>query len=232
MIAIFKNSVEFANNLKAALRAASTDPTRTNQQCVRIELDTESQVARFVATCGHWIWINEIAVSGDVAGVDDKGRKLYAAGESTIVHIASDDVKDILKALEKSKKAQSWELQIDTAKRTVRQLSKEVGYSQLDITFPPYAQIVPAVVLNKAPAMSYDPAYLAAVSESFADVAATAKSIGVKIEPTGGELDPVVITSPSAGRALVVLMPRRQDGGAASLLVHYRAAKTQSGKAA
>jgi hypothetical protein len=105
MIATFKTP-DLVSNLKAALLAASQDFTRAHLCCVRIEF--AAGVARFVATNGHWLWINE-ATYVETIGVDEKGKPVLG-NSSEIIHVTRADVVAILKGLEKGKKAATWDV--------------------------------------------------------------------------------------------------------------------------
>jgi hypothetical protein len=225
MIATFKTR-DFVGNLKAALLAASDDFTRPNQNCIRVEL--EDKTARFVATNGHWLWINEASYS-EVVGVDDKGKKIFGTSSATI-HISITSVKAILKWIDKGKKANDRDVSLDTV-GNVRQvgLSAPFEFKPLDVTFPPYAQVIPATVTASKDVMTYDPEYIVDVMAAFVEVASD-PNVGICFEHAG-ELDPVVVTSDKSS-ALAVLMPRRHPNkpAGASLIAKYRA--EPKGKAA
>lgn len=221
MIATFKTP-DFVSNLKAALLAASTDITRANLNCVRIEL--AAGVARFVATNGHWMWLNESHYS-EVVGVDEKGKKLLG-DSSAIVHIGLTDARAILKNIEKGKKAQSWDVEVDTS-GNVSQLGKTVLFAPKAVAFPAYATVLPAAVPSSPGSkMTYDPTYIADVTAAFAEVSSTDSAFGICFEPSGGELDPVVVTSDTSS-ALALLMPRRlsRKPEGQALLAKYRGKK-------
>lgn len=219
MIATFKDPVVFVSNLKAALLAACEDLTRPWMACILIELG--AGVARFVATNGSWIWCNEIHFF-EVVGVDEKGKPVAGASTATI-RIPIQDVKRIIRGID-VKKSSSWSVDLDTEARTVKQLSATSGFGpEPETPFPPYRQILPtAVQSTKLERMTYGAARLAQISEAFQEEAGRPKTpLGLTIEPTGGDLDPVVITSKSS--ALVVLMPMRGDTSEAeALCARYR----------
>lgn len=221
MIATFKTP-NLVSNLKAALLAACTDETRAHLCCIRIEL--ADGVARFVATNGHWLWVNE-AHYAEIVGVDDKGKKVSGTSSAT-VHVSLSGVKAILKGLEKGKKAAAWDVELDTS-GAVRQLGQSVAFKSLDVVFPPYAQVIPAVVVQGKDVMTYDPTYIADVMAAFSEVSSNPKSCGICVEPSGGAMDPVVVTSDTS-TALAVLMPRRHSNkpSGAALVAKYRGEKS------
>jgi len=220
MIATFKTA-DFASNLKAALLAASDDTTRPHLSCIRIEL-TEG-VARFIATNGHWLWVNETYYA-EIVGTDDKGKKVLGTSDATI-HVPADDVKRILKTLEKGKKAESWDVVLDTS-GTVSQLGRSISFKPLDVVFPLYAQVIPAAVVASLEVTTFDPAYIADITAAFLEVSNNRKKCGITIEASGGALDPAVWTSCTSS-ALAVLMPFRgpDKASGASLVARYRVAR-------
>jgi len=220
MIATFKTA-DIVSNLKAALLAASEDTTRPHIACVRLELS--AGVARFVSTNGHWLWVNECHFA-EIAGVDDKGKRILGTSDATM-HVSVDDVRRILKSLEKGKKAESWDVGIDTG-GNASQLGRSISFKALDVTFPPYAQVIPAVVVASSEVTTFDPTYIADITAAFLEVANNPKKCGITIEASGGALDPAVWTS-DASSALVVLMPYRgPDKPNGSMLVsRYRGAR-------
>lgn len=223
MIATFKTA-DFVANLKAALLAACEDTTRPWMCCIRIEL--AAGVARFVATNGHWLWVNETHYI-EITGTDEKGKKTF--GTSTaIVMIPLADVRSILKGLEKGKKAAAWDLDLDTSGH-VQQVSTRLSFKPVvEDKFPPYAQVIPAVVVQATDPIALDPKYIGDVMAAFSEVSSNPKSCGVVFEPSGGKLDPVVVTSDTSS-ALAVLMPRRLDKPAGSALIaRYRGEKSAS----
>jgi hypothetical protein len=221
MIATFKTA-DFVANLKAALLAACEDTTRSWMCCIRIEL--AAGVARFVATNGHWLWVNETHYA-EVTGTDEKGKKTFGTS-SAVVMIPLADVRGILKGLEKSKKAAAWDLDLDTSGH-VQQVSTRLSFTPVkEDKFPPYAQVIPAVVVAPKDVIALDPKYIGDVMAAFSEVSSNPKSCGVVFEQSGGNLDPVVVTSDTSS-ALAVLMPRRTNKSAASgLISRYRGEKT------
>lgn len=208
MIATFKDPVVFVSNLKAALRAACEDLTRPWMACVLIELG--AGVARFVATNGHWVWCNETHFF-EIVGVDEKGKPIPGSSTATL-RIPIQDMKRIIRGINVTKKAERWEVELDTEARTVKQLSASSGFGpEPEEAFPPYRQILPTAVQSaKLATMTYGAALLADVAEAFREIAGWPKKpVGLAIEPAGGEGDPVAITSPLCSSALAVLMPMR-----------------------
>lgn len=219
MIITFKSPADFAANLKAAFRAASEDESRKLLCVVRIEI--RAGVARFVATNGHWLWANETPCFQFV-GVDEKGKHIIGSAED-VVHIPSADVKRILRAINTTKKAAGWAVDLDTLARTVTQLSVVTPFGAYTEKFPPYLQIIPQnITPKKRPTMTYDTRYLIEVAAAFDDVVGKVKSgVGLSFEQTGNDVrDPVLVTSSKAS-ALVVLMPRNDDPSAPGVLVRY-----------
>lgn len=223
MIATFKTA-GFVANMKAALLAVSQDPAREHQQCIRIEL--AQGVARFVATNGHWLWLND-AHFFEVTGVDSNGKKLFGAS-SAVVHISRPDATRILRELEKGKKAATWDVELDTDGK-IRQIGREITFTPAEVRFSPYQQIIPSHVPDKPRAhQSFDPHYIAAISEAFALVSSSPNVCGIEIRPAGGELDQAVVTSDTS-TALVVLMPRRANKvDVNGTLGRYRAPATKA----
>lgn len=225
MIATFKTP-DLVSNLKAALLAACEDLARVHMCCVRIEL--ANGLARFVATNGHWLWLNDVPFF-EVVGIDAAGKRVLGTS-SAVVQIHRDDVKAILKALEKGKKAATWDVELDTA-GSVNQLGKRIAFKPAETVFPPYAQILPTVVCERdAAIVTYEPAYLADIGAAFAEVSSSpSNSGGVCIQPTGGDQDPVVITSDKS-TALAVLMPRRHSSKpyGAAIVARYRGEKAKA----
>lgn len=222
MIATFKTA-DFVANLKAALLAACEDVTRPWMCCIRIELAAD--VARFVATNGHWLWCSETNYR-EIIGVDALGKKEHGTSTATVM-IPLADVKAILKGLDKGKKAAGWDVDLDTS-GNVSQLGKPITFAPVkEDRFPPYAQVIPAVVVATKHAIAFDPTYIGDVMAAFREVSSNPKSCGVVFEQTGGDLDPVVVTSDKS-TALAVLMPRRHAGKpqGAAMVARYRGEKS------
>lgn len=225
MIVTFKDPAIFVGNLKAALLAASEDFMRP-MCCVRLEIRPAS--ARFVATDGHWLWVNEIACE--------------AEGEATVL-FELDDARQIAKMVDDSKKASTWSVELDTEARTVKQLSSTSGYRVCDRVFPPYAQVLPAKVGGERIIASFDARLMSRVVAAF--TFACGKPSVVKgvvpavplqfhtTEPTKRPKmkeypEPIVITGGAKApiaQALAIVMPWCDDtGGPGALLAKYRGA--------
>lgn len=222
MIATFENSLAFASHLKAALRATSQDTTRPHLCLVRLEL--AAGAARFIATNGHWMWVSELSYR-EIAGRDAAGGAVLGSS-SAVLHIPRADAVEVLKALDKSKKASLVKLELDVTTKTIRQGAKGVTFTcaHEDIVFPPWTQILPNAVVGEAQLIALDPKYIADASESFADIAPDG-SCGVRFQAAGDALDPVVVTS-DRSTALAVIMPRRvgKDApDALTMLARFRA---------
>lgn len=222
MIATFENSLAFASHLKATLRATSQDTTRPHLCLVRLEL--VQGAARFIATNGHWMWVSELPYR-EVAGVDEKGKPVLGSS-SAVVQIPRANAVDLLKALDKSKKASTVKLELDVEKNIVRQGWKAFTFERAHeaVVFPPWTQVLPNTVVGEAQLIALDPKYIADASESFADIAPEG-SCGVRFQAAGDALDPVVVTS-DRSTALAVIMPRRvgKDApDALTMLARFRA---------
>jgi len=215
---------DFVSNLKAALRAACPDSTRPHLACVRIEL--HPTFSRFVATNGHWLFVND-APSRVVLGVDEKGKEILGGEGSAVVHVSVEDAAKVLRALERGKKAATWDVVLDSEARTVEQMTNRVKLQpEMSEAFPPYQQIIPRTLNpKKRPAMTYDFKYVFEITSAFDDIVGKRKGgAGITFSQTGeDETDPVLVTSPECG-ALVVLMPRRADAKPESMLARYVAA--------
>jgi DNA polymerase III sliding clamp (beta) subunit (PCNA family) len=219
MIVTFADSVEFAMNLKAALRAACEDLTRAHMCCVLIEIG--NGVARFVGTNGHWLWVNDVRCH-EIVGIDAGGKEILAAEMgSAVVQIHRDDAREILRGLEKGKKARMWVLTLDTEKREVVQLGSTIRFRLLNTTYPPYQQIIPTSVAKKTVSASFDTHYIAEIAAAFEDVAYSKEGgVGISLEPFGTDYDPVLITSPKSS-ALAILMQRSEDKHGTALAARY-----------
>lgn len=215
MIATFKNPEVFAANLKAASLAMSEDPTRAHLCTVRIEF--RPGVARFIATNGHWLWVNETHVETD--------------GTAEIL-VARDDLKRILKLVETGKKASTWAVEVDTLGK-VSQMSQSLTFVPVVATFPPYEHVIPGNVGGDRIIATFDAAYMAKVSAAFVLVGASkngSTSVSMHTIPDAihrkGEdpiPEPIVFTSAAAPDALAVLMPMRAPGcHVTSLTNRYR----------
>jgi hypothetical protein len=226
MIATFKTA-DFVANLKAALLAACEDVTRSWMCCVRIEL--AAGVARFVATNGHWLWVNETNYI-EVVGVDALGKKEFGMSSATVT-IPLADVRAILKGLDKGKKAAGWDVDLDTS-GNVAQIGKATTFAPVkEDKFPPYAQVIPSGVVPTKHAIAFDPTYISDVMAAFREVSSSCG--GVVFEQTGGEIDPVVVTSDTSC-GLAVLMPCRHDGKpqGSAMVARYRGETARAKKVA
>ncbi len=227
MLITFKDPGLFVGNLKAALLAASEDYTRPIS-CVRLEVS--AGVARFVATDGHWMWINEIPCS--VESADGAGAVLY-------LEVEVEDVKSIAKMVDDSKKGSAWPVDLDTEARTVKQLSSTFTFMACERVYPPYAQIVPATVGGERIIACFDARLMSRVVAAFA--AASGKEVkkgkvsavplqfhttaAKKLKHDTTYPEPIVITGANAAvaSALAIVMPMNTPtGGPGALLAKYR----------
>ncbi len=214
MIVEFTSPQDFVSNLKAALNATSEDLTRPYLNAVKMAF--RDNVARFIATNGHWVWINEERTRGE--------------GSADLL-ISSAELKRIIKQIDCSKKATSCAVEIDTEAKTVRQQSTTVGFVVVDAHFPSYSQIIPASVGAKRVDVGLAAEYLADVAAAFNTVCKKGKNgPGLVFEAGDKELDPVVVTAEDCPDALVVIMPRRDRhaGGSAALRARYRALEVKA----
>lgn len=207
---------ELKNNLKAALLAVSEDTTRPGQNSILLESNGET--LRFVATNGHWLWINEIRASGPVFSfllrrdsAEEIARKIKVPAK-----------KDFLDP--------RFNVQITPDEnRMIFAQSNRFDYCALptDGVFPPYRQVLPSSVTPRDEAIIQAPvssAYMSTIGEAFDLVGSTKENAAsVSVTPSGGEYDPLVFVSDKAPDALAILMPVR--GTVASpqnLLNRYR----------
>lgn len=228
MIVTFRDPALFLGNMKACLLAANEDEERPTC-CIRVELGQHT--ARFVATDGHWLWINEIRCESDVT--DGAGR---------VVLFSLEDARKIVKLVDDSKKASSWPVEIEPDARTVRQLSSFVIYDECAKVFPPYQQILPTKIGGARITASFDGQLMGRVVAAFAAACGKPAPVSAKgkkdaavpllfhtSENTKWGPEPIVITASNRSAvadALVVLMPWSGDGGSpAGLLVRYRGEK-------
>lgn len=215
MIVTFRDPALFVGNLKACLLAASPDEARPTS-CIRLECGGAS--SRFIATDGHWMWINEIR--SEAESTDGAGR---------VVLLSIEDAKRIVKLVEVSKKAAAWAVEIDTDGRTVRQLSQSLAYGPVDKVFPPYNQVLPATVGGERIIACFDAHLMARVAAAFAHACCVKTTVPLMFHTTApGKFgpEPIVITGckhAAVADALAVLMPCNYDvGGPGALLARYR----------
>lgn len=233
MIITFRDPVQLVANLEAALLAAGIDTERPTAQ-VRLEVRKGLPgVARFVATDGHWMWINEIA-TGD-------------AEEDALLHFTVESAKSIVRMVDTSKKAQSWAVEIDTHEKTVQQLSTKMIYEESKIVFPPYQQVIPDVDgLKKAHFPTIDAQLLNRISQAFVLAAGVASgkaarekrdansvALSIYTRPDvkhswGMSPEPVIITGSTlraTAHAMAVVMPMRDapTGSPQQLIAKYAA---------
>lgn len=196
-------------HLRAALPFVSTDKTRPHINALL--LDVAPKFARFVATDSHTIWI---------AGAPTKEQ----SGTDTRI-VPAADVKRLLKSLDRKGPDVSIAF-------TQTGLSVVQGPTHLDIrqppgvTFPPYAQVLPTVLVRNAARVptAVNGAYLGRAGGSFALLAELqqARVCGVIVDNGAGELDPVIVTSPAVAGAIAILMPMRSADLAAVTLASLR----------
>lgn len=203
MITTFETSPLVAN-IKAAERAASKDYTRLHLACIRLELD--GNTTRFIATNGHWMWVNEVTTC-DTVGTD-----------RPIIHIRQDEVRRILGALNKTKAAASFlPIVLDTMARTLTQGPLTLGIGtdpcpEGEDRFPPYRQVFPGVhTFDTSTGVNViAAAYLADVAASMADVAQAPKDCSIRYHSTSDQYGPSVFTS-STSSAVAVVMGVRDE---------------------
>lgn len=204
-------------NLKAALLAACEDQTRPHLACVRLELAKSR--ARFVATNGHWLWMNEIQAEC-IIGVDEKGREVLDEKTSAVLHLPIAEVAKMHRAINLKKAFKDHEVLLDTEARVLVQDGQPgVVFSTADVQFPPYGQIVPQLSLEGSRlACGADAAYLEAIARAFAFAWLEKPSEAVRSPPVlvhnvaSSQRGPIVMTSQKVPHAVAVLMPCVVDG--------------------
>jgi DNA polymerase III sliding clamp (beta) subunit (PCNA family) len=107
---------------------------------------------------------------------------------------------------------------IDTAKRTIDIAPSNVRFIYADRTefeFPSIDAVIPAIDTERDGLRWFclSTRYLAEAGAAFADVLELKKTSepSVRVEMTGGELDPVLLTEAGAPELVIVLMPQRTD---------------------
>lgn len=215
MIVTFKDPALFVGNLKACLLAVSPDEARPTS-CIRLECGATS--TRFIATDGHWLWINEIWSHAEAS--DGAGR---------VVLLSIEDAKRIVKLVDTSKKAAAWPVELDPDTRTVRQLSQSLAYAPVDKLFPPYQQILPTSVGGERIIACFDAYLMGRIAGAFAAACCVKTAVPLMFHTQDeGKYgpEPIVITGSkhaAIAGALAILMPFRQDvGGPGALLARYR----------
>lgn len=217
MIITFKSPVTFVANLKACLLAVGQDDSRA--MTAGILITARKGVARFVSTNGHWLLANEVSVDCD--------------GEGEIL-IHRDDAKRIVKMIDKSKKAATWAVELDTAGK-VSQLSQSVEFKPWPATFPPYAQIVtePSKLGGERIVAGFDGRYMAAIGEAFSLICEDERAAPMTMHTSeDGKWSPepiVFVGAPNSkgAWAMAILMPYKAVNGATvsatPVLERYRA---------
>lgn len=232
MMITFANPLQLVGNLKAALLAAATDETRPSLSSVLIEFGnaTGEGRARFVATNGYWLWINEI--SADViSGIDEKGRQVLDREASARLLISRKDAARIVRGIGTAKRQASFGVVLDVVTSKVQIGGSVVDFEPVDAVFPPYAQVLPSEKYMQKPcsSMAFSSEYLVAVCEAFTHAASykatkVMPGAGVRLHFGSTDLDPAVATSHHLPEALAIIMPKRDDGAkqGRALLERYR----------
>lgn len=225
MIATFKSPVTFVANLKACLLAVGQDDSRAMTAGIRIEF--RPGVARFVATNGHWLLANEVAVDCTETG-------------DILIH--RDDAKRIVKMIDKSKKASSWAVEVDTAGRVSQAVAAQsIEFKPWASTFPPYAQIVtaPDKLGGERIVAGFDAYYVAVIGEAFALISESDKAAPISMHTAeDGKYGPEPIVfigaaDSKAAWAMAILMPNTANkSNPSTVLNRYRGVKASKEKAA
>lgn len=221
MLICFPDPALFVGTLKACLLAVGRDPARLTS---RIRLEVKDRVARFVATDGHWLFVNELAIDDTFSG--------------TTLHVSPETVENWVRMLNVSKKASTWTVEIDTDENTISQRGTRQIFEPGDDLFPPYSQIVPDFENYRelgSPAL--DARILERVMKAFIETRAEkkgpvaiqfwmrpdSKGYGHNKDTTYPE--PVIVTAstgPALDRAMAIVMPMRASVvHAEQLTKHY-----------
>lgn len=218
------NGKLFAAALRSALLHASTDETRVNLACVRLETTDDAHL-RIVATDGHRLFLADLPSTAA-----DEGDR-----EGDAVHI------DRATALALAKTAAAWDGV--SVRIGARDLAGHV-VSNVTEQFPPYNIVFPASATIGAPVKGGKPAmpggangrYLAEAAESLRDLAralmpraerggsradrsvraterARIEAAPIVVCTTGGDCDPILLGSPILPRVAILVMPMRGAAG-------------------
>jgi len=215
----FPSALELIGNLKAALRVVSQDETRPHLNALYI-VGRSVGLARFVATDGHRLWLNETRITSTEA--IQEGDLLLARA----------DVERLIKLVDRKGSAVTF-----TQKSGLVDVGQGGGrvmqIKAVDSTFPTYAHGISGLgaFTGGAAKVRLTASYLADAAACFKDLMTGAglgrAQAGMSIENGPGELDPVAITCIECPDALYVTGARRAQGpserfGAADLVERYR----------
>lgn len=193
---VFKSPKALIGNLKAALRFACEDFARKNMHCVRLEILKDR--ARFIATNGHSMWLNETAIEN-------------SSDKEVEFSIRLKDVKTLVKIVDK-KGLQ--EVVLDTEGLCFQQAGTSLPFEIIDDIFPPYSQILPEDLSKGTSSVAFTAPYIADVAAAFVDACEKdlKKTLGPGIRFHFGETDlhPSAVTSDDVPHAVCVVMPRRE----------------------
>lgn len=227
MIIAFPFPVPFVATLQACLLAVGRDPARPTCK-IRLEVNSKKHLARFIATDGHWLFINELDINESVG--------------DRVLHLAPETVEGWVKMICVAKKAETWTVEIDTEAKSIRQTGVHRSYEELDV-FPPYEQIVPDFAhYEELGAPAIDAKLFVKVMKAFSGLVPDkkksspvkfwmrpdSKGYGANKDTTYPE--PVIVTGgtgPFVFRAMAIVMPMRADVTHAGRLTGYYSGKEE-----
>lgn len=183
--------------IERALRFTSTDETRPHLCAVKIESGAAS--VRLVATDGHRLGIFE--APGAREGVGSHEALLSRAACESIVRALK---------VQKRRRAPRFEWEHVGQRVTVRTDEGTLSFDALDVSFPPYQQVIPTIEDDEkfCGPIGLNPRYLADACDCAAPEG-RGKLAGIKFR-RAKPLDPIVIHSESSAlRCTMIVMPMR-----------------------
>lgn len=220
-------------NLRAARRFLAADDARLHYACIMLEQHPARDVARFVATDGCTLWINEEWVKPAT-----KEATTLKAPSSRVLIISS-DVDTTLKKLDR--KGVMVDVESDGHQVRFEQGKEKWSHpNQVKAGPSPYAKVLPDPTLfpksddERGRAVHVNAKYVTRTCEAFTDISA-ARDDHNKVKPKErhevyftwhagrDHLEPTIAISSRAPDALVIIMPANLDEvHPAHLLKRYR----------
>jgi hypothetical protein len=194
---------ELRRIIGATIRSISKDEKRAALNSLYLSLDGDMLTA--ASTDGH-------RLAKYTRKLDDGAPGSRAKGSCLISRYTVEQVQRQIKKMTVGL------VTIDTTKRTIDIAPSNVRFIYADrdeVEFPPLDAVIPNIDTERDGLRWFclSTTYLAEAGAAFADVLELRKSRepAVRVEMTGGQLDPVLLTEAGAPELVIVLMPQRAD---------------------
>lgn len=195
---------KFRDVFRAMLIAASTDPTRPHLSSVYVGRSADA--LKVAATNGFWM----LRRKGDIA------TKPIGAIETEFVCLIPRNVLErFLPTLRYARELENVSLWRDGARWRLQASYSDVsyGFRSTEATYPDLDSALPKTVKPTIQAVGLTASVISDCARAFARGTGR-PTCGIFVQPTGGPLDQIAVTTESGDDWLAIVMPRRMDADA------------------